>query len=104
MWASVKVAQPSISVILFFFIRKCTPLAIRSAVVRLRFQAAPKSNVTSPLMPNVSASWLNRWAISALRSNDLVGMQPTLLQTPPQYFSSMIAVFSPSWAERTAAT
>ena len=79
-------------------------MAIRSAVARLRFHAAPKSNVTSPLIPNVSASCVNRWATSALRSKDLVGMQPTLLQTPPQYFNSMIAVFSPSWAERTAAT
>ncbi len=79
-------------------------MAIRSAVDRLRFQAAPKSKVTLPLMPKTSASWLKRWAISALRSRDLVGMQPTLLQTPPQYFSSMMAVFSPSWAERTAAT
>ena len=25
-----------------------------------------------------------------MRSSDLVGMQPTLLQTPPQYFSSMM--------------
>ena len=47
----MKVPQPSISVTLFFFIRKCTPLAIRSATVRLRLKATPKSNVTSPLMP-----------------------------------------------------
>ena len=58
----------------------------------------------SPLMPKVFASWLKMWAISALRSNDFVGMHPTLLQTPPQYFSSMMAVDSPSWAARTAAT
>jgi hypothetical protein len=31
----------------------------------------------------VAASWVNRWATSALRNKDLVGMQPTLLQTPP---------------------
>ena len=42
-WSSVKVPQPSISVTLFFFIRKCTPLTIRSATVRLRLYAAPKS-------------------------------------------------------------
>ncbi len=35
-FASLKVPHPSISVTLFFFIRKCTPLAIRSATVRLR--------------------------------------------------------------------
>ena len=100
----MKVPQPSNSVILFFFIRKCTPLAIRSATVRLRLKAAPKSKVTSPLMPKVFASWLKMWASSALRSSALVGMQPTLRQTPPQYFSSMIAVFRPSWAARIAAT
>ena len=90
-WSSTKVAHPSISVTLFFFIRKCTPLAIRSATVRLRLNATPKSNVTSPPMPKVFASWVKRWAISALRSSAFVGMQPTLLQTPPQYFSSMMA-------------
>ena len=103
-FASVKVPQPSISVILFFFIRKWTPLAIRSATARLRLNAAPKSKVTSPLMPNVFASWVKMWASSALRSSALVGMQPTLRQTPPQYFFSMIAVYSPSWAARMAAT
>ena len=43
-------------------------------------------------MPKVFASWVKMCASSALRSSDLVGMQPTLLQTPPQYFSSMMAV------------
>ncbi|BCB77260.1 hypothetical protein Pflav_036700 [Phytohabitans flavus] len=33
----------------------------------------------------------------------LRGMQPTLRQTPPQYFSSTTAVDRPSWAARTAA-
>ena len=103
-WSSVNVAQPSTSVILFFFIKKCTPLAIRSAAVRLRFHAAPKSKVASPLMPKTSASWLKMCAISAFRNSDFVGMQPTLLQTPPQYFSSMMPVFRPSCAARTAAT
>ena len=102
--SSVKVAQPSISVTLFFFIRKWTPLAIRSATVRLRLYATPKSKLTSPLIPNVFASWVKMCAISALRSSDFVGMQPTLLHTPPQYLSSMMAVFRPSWAARTAAT
>ena len=35
-FASVKVPQPSYSVILFFFIRKWTPLVIRSETARLR--------------------------------------------------------------------
>ena len=89
-------AQPLISVTLFFFIRKCTPLTIRSDTARLRLKAAPKSKVTSPEMPKVLASWVKMWASSALRSRALVGMQPTFRQTPPQYFSSMIAVDSPS--------
>src|SRR3954468_2713096 len=44
------------------------------------------------------------WASSALRSNALLGMHPTLRQTPPQYFSSTIAVVRPSCAARIAAT
>jgi hypothetical protein len=55
-------------------------------------------------MPNVLASWVKMWAISALRISALVGMHPTLRHTPPQYFSSMIAVESPSCAARIAAT
>ena len=90
--------------ILFFFIRKWTPLVIRSETARLRLNAAPKSNVTSPEMPNVFASALKMCASSALRSSALVGMQPTFRQTPPQYFFSTMAVDSPSWAARIAAT
>ena len=103
-WASVKVPQPSISVILFFFIRKWTPLVIRSETERLRLNAAPKSKVTSPEMPNVFFSAVKMCASSALRSSALVGMQPTFRQTPPQYFFSMMATESPSWAARMAAT
>jgi hypothetical protein len=55
-------------------------------------------------MPNAFASWVKMCASSALRSNAFEGMQPTLRHTPPQYFSSMTAVFSPSWADRIAAT
>ena len=43
MLASVNLPQPSISVILFFFIRKWTPLTRPSATFRLRSKAAPKS-------------------------------------------------------------
>jgi hypothetical protein len=57
---SVKVPHPSNSVILFFFIRKCTPLTRPSATDRLRSNAAPKSKDTSPLMPKVFASVANR--------------------------------------------
>ena len=43
--ASVNVPRPSSSVILFFFIRKCTPLTRPSATLRLREWAAPKSKL-----------------------------------------------------------
>src|SRR4051812_45123119 len=101
---SVNVPQPSNSVILFFFIRKCTPLTRPSATVRLRSKATPKSKVTSPEMPNVFASSRTRWASSALRSRALDGMQPTLRHTPPQYLLSTTATLLPSCAARMAAT
>ncbi len=103
-WSSVNVPRPSYSVILFFFIRKCTPLTRPSATLRLREWAAPKSKLTSPEMPNVLAWAVKMCDSSALRSSALEGMQPTLRQTPPQYFFSMIATRWPSWAARIAAT
>lgn len=105
-FGSVKVPRPSYSVILFFFIRKWTPLTRPSATERLRSNAAPKSKRISPSeeMPKVFASCWTRWASSALRRSAFEGMQPTFRQTPPQYFSSTIAVFSPSCAARIAAT
>ena len=104
--ASVNVPQPKNCWILFFFIRKWTPLTRPSATLRLRVKAAPKSIVMPPSawMPNASASPVSRWASSALRSSALDGMQPTFRQTPPQYRSSMIAVRRPSCAARIAAT
>ena len=47
-------------------------------------------------MPKVFASLVKMWANSALRSSDFDGIQPTLRHTPPQYFGSTMAVFSPS--------
>jgi hypothetical protein len=58
----------------------------------------------SPSMPYFFFSWVSRWANSAFFSSALLGMQPTLRHTPPQYFSSTTAVFRPSWAQRIAAT
>src|SRR4051812_7878686 len=101
---SVNSPHPSNSVILFFFIRKWTPLTRPSATTRLRSNAAPKSKVTSPLMPKVVASSRTRWASSALRSSALDGMQPTLRHTPPQYLDSTTATLLPSCAARMAAT
>ena len=62
-----------------------------SATLRLRSWVGPKAIVASPSMPNVSFSWVRMCASSALRSSALEGMQPTLRQTPPQYFSSTTA-------------
>ena len=58
----------------------------------------------SPSIPKVFRSWVMMCAISALRSSAFDGMQPTLRQTPPQYFSSTTAAVLPSWAARMAAT
>src|SRR5690606_24431350 len=75
-----------------------------SATLRLRSHATPKSNETSPEMPNRSALWSTWCARSAFFRSAFEGMQPTLRHTPPQYFSSMIATERPSCALRTAAT
>ena len=79
-------------------------MALASATLRLRLWVTPKSIVASPEIPNVSFSWVMMCAISALRSSAFDGMQPTLRQTPPQYFSSTTATDLPSWAARMAAT
>jgi len=102
--ALVTVPQPSISVILFFFMRKWTPLTMPALTSRLRLCVGPKDMVASPSMPNFAFSCCSVWASSAFLSRALEGMQPTLRQTPPQYFSSTTATFWPSWAARIAAT
>ena len=56
--ASVKVPQPSISSILFFFIRKWTPLTMESETSRLRAWVGLKSIEASPVIPNLSFSWV----------------------------------------------
>ena len=100
----VRVPQPSISVILFFFIRKWTPLTMPALTSRLRLWVGPNAIVASPSMPNFAFSCWSVCASSAFFSSALEGMQPTLRQTPPQYFSSTTATFWPSWAARIAAT
>ena len=95
-FASTNEPRPSYSVTLFFFIRKWMPLTCVSATLRLRSHATPKSKCTSPEMPNSSAWWWKMWARSAFLSSALEGMHPTFRQTPPQYFSSMIATERPS--------
>ena len=98
------VPQPSISVILFFFIRKWTPRTMPALTFRERSWVGPKAMVASPWIPNTSFSRVSTCASSALRSSALEGMQPTLRQTPPQYFFSTTATDLPSWAARMAAT
>ena len=100
----VSVPQPSISVILFFFIRKWTPLTMPALTWRDRLWVGPKDIVASPSMPNLSFSCVSTCDSSALRSSALDGMQPTLRQTPPQYLLSTTATDLPSWAARIAAT
>ena len=80
----MRVPQPSISVILFFFIKKWTPLTIPSLTLRLRAWVGPKDIVASPSMPYLALSWVRTWASSAFFSSAFEGMQPTLRHTPPQ--------------------
>src|SRR3954452_3742492 len=61
-----------------------------------------KSIDASPVMPNLSFSWVRMCDSSALRSSAFDGMHPTLRQTPPQYFCSTAATFLPSWEARRA--
>ena len=102
--ALVRVPQPSISVILFFFIRKWTPLTMPALTSRLRLWVGPKDIVASPSMPNFAFSCWSVCASSAFLSRAFDGMQPTLRQTPPQYLASTTATFWPSWEARIAAT
>ncbi len=100
----MSVPQPSISVILFFFIRKWTPLTMPALTWRDRAWVTPYFIVTSPSMPNFSLSCASTCASSAFLRRALEGMQPTLRQTPPQYLSSTTAADSPSCEARIAAT
>ena len=79
-------------------------MALASATPRLREWVVAYDIVASPSIPKVFFSCVMMWAISALRRSALLGMQPTLRQTPPQYFFSTTATFLPSWAARIAAT
>ena len=96
--------QPSISSILFFFMRKWTPLTMPADTLRLRACVGPKLIVASPSMPYFFFSCVRVCASSAFLSRALLGMQPTLRQTPPQYCFSTTATFLPSCDARIAAT
>ncbi len=102
--ALVSVPQPSTSSILFFFMRKWTPLTMPADTLRERACVAPYFIVASPSMPYSSFSCWSVWASSAFLMSAFEGMQPTLRQTPPQYFFSTTATFFPSWEARIAAT
>ncbi len=75
-----------------------------SLTLRERACVGPYAMVASPSMPKRSFSWASVCASSAFLSNAFDGMQPTLRQTPPQYFSSTTATFLPSCEARMAAT
>ena len=102
--APVSVPQPSISSTLFFFMRKWTPLTMLADTWRERAWVGPKDIVASPSMPYLALSCWSRCASSAFLMSALLGMQPTLRQTPPQYFFSTTATLFPSCDARIAAT
>ena len=110
LFGPVRVPQPSISSILFFFMRKWTPLTMPADTCRERLCVGPYAVVASPSMPYLAFSWVSRWASSAFLISALLGMQPTLVQVPPSagpplafFQSSMQATFIPSCAARMAA-
>ncbi len=81
--------------------------SVRSLTTRsLRAISWPRSRRSSPVWIPWSANRaLARWKYSLESSRALLGMQPTLRHTPPRRGRrSTQAVFSPSWAARTAAT
>ena len=61
----VSVPHPLISVILFFFIRKWTPLTMPALTCRDRACVGPNAIVALPSMPNLSFSWVSVCASSA---------------------------------------
>ena len=77
--APVRLPVPAMTVTLFFRIRKSRPLACLAMIWFLRSRMAFQFSVTSPTpsMPYSLACF--RWSYtSALKSRDLVGMQPTV--------------------------
>src|SRR6185369_16682032 len=90
---------------LFFFIRKPTPLTRRSETWRERLTATPKSSLRlSKEKPKSLPRSRSVCAMSAFRSNDFEGIQPTFKQTPPSHCLSTIATFCLSCEARIAAT
>ena len=98
-------AVPSITSILFFFIRKATPAFMR------RGHAARALDD----LVEVEAALVDRQAVvlqvrqllvdfSPDFSSALVGMQPQFRQMPPRLSRSTMAIFRPSWLARIAAT
>src|SRR5260221_8993457 len=69
----------------------------------LRALTRAMSTPTGPgtVMPK-SAARRATWAVRALATRVLVGMQPTLTQVPPNSLRSMMAVFIPASVRRAA--
>src|SRR3546814_18420162 len=101
--APVSVPRPLISVILFFFIRKWTPLTMPALTCRDRLWVGPNDIVASPSITNFALSWVSVWARSAFLRGALEGIQHTFRQTPPQYFSSTTYTHRPSSPARIPA-
>ena len=96
--------SPCTRSILFFFSKPWMPFTSRCETWRLRWMATAKSTCRlSKVKPN-SLPRSSRLITSALRSSDLVGMQPQLRQTPPTSSRSTTAVRRPSCAARMPAT
>ena len=96
--------HPATSSTPFFRNRYAIPFAPWSATVRARRDACARSRRTSPTVIPKSARCSTRAAYAALSSSALVGIHPTLLQTPPSCAASTHAVRSLRCAARIAAT
>jgi hypothetical protein len=102
--ASVSVALPATSSILFFLNNPETPPVSVSTTLSRRSMTAPKSTVGSPTrIPKSPASRISL-STSAARRTALAGMQATFRQRPPTLSRSTTAVLMPSCAARIAAT
>ncbi len=92
--------------ILFFFIRKSTPLTLPSMPCCLKFIIEGKSSFgAGTLTPIFAKLWAASSNISDACNSAFDGMQPILRQVPPSVaFFSTTATFMPSCAARIAQT
>ena len=89
----------------FLFLRRVPiPVVSRSTIPSFHSTIFSRSTESLPTFtPIAPAPWIELTSFEAwIRAFD--GMHPTLRQTPPRYALSTIAVSTPSWASRIAAT